>query len=231
MQDGCKVYLDSNVASNGSCSTVTWTLFRDHLLEVDLTQNHRETMAFRNLTTDNLLYFIGCKDPVWIEIHRNSIGLRARSHMTSHYPWGPVTKNYMILEVSWVDGLWTLSYGLSWFHGHGSWLVCEVALEQYFVSYRLRGWSHQPPSVNISDCNNVKNGGPTSKSEHNPPQFHGWNQTESLVWLGHEDWSHRPVRTPFVDISGCVIVWEVVGQHLFKNISPCNFTAGTEWKI
>ena len=33
----------------------------------------------------------------------------------------------MILEVSW-DGLWTLCFGLSQFHGHGSWLVCEVAL-------------------------------------------------------------------------------------------------------
>ena len=33
----------------------------------------------------------------------------------------------MILEVSW-DGLWTLSFGLSLFHGHGSWLVCEAAL-------------------------------------------------------------------------------------------------------
>jgi hypothetical protein len=33
----------------------------------------------------------------------------------------------MILEVCW-DGLWTLSLGLSQFHGHGSWLVCEVAL-------------------------------------------------------------------------------------------------------
>jgi hypothetical protein len=32
-----------------------------------------------------------------------------------------------MLEVCW-DGLWTLSFGLSQFHGHGSWLVCEVAL-------------------------------------------------------------------------------------------------------
>ena len=34
----------------------------------------------------------------------------------------------MILEVSWDVGLWTLSFRLSHFHGHGSWLVCEVAL-------------------------------------------------------------------------------------------------------
>ena len=32
----------------------------------------------------------------------------------------------MILEVYW-DGLWTLSFGLSQFHGYGSWLMCEVA--------------------------------------------------------------------------------------------------------
>jgi hypothetical protein len=36
----------------------------------------------------------------------------------------------MILEVCW-DGLWTLSFGLSQFHGHGSWRVCEVALIIY----------------------------------------------------------------------------------------------------
>jgi hypothetical protein len=34
----------------------------------------------------------------------------------------------MILEVSW-DELHTLSFRLSQFHGHGSWLVCEVALK------------------------------------------------------------------------------------------------------
>ena len=33
----------------------------------------------------------------------------------------------MTLEVCW-DGLWTLSFGLSQCHGHGSWLVYEAAL-------------------------------------------------------------------------------------------------------
>ena len=33
-----------------------------------------------------------------------------------------------MLEVCWDGGLWTLSFGLSQFQGHGSWLVCEVAL-------------------------------------------------------------------------------------------------------
>jgi hypothetical protein len=35
----------------------------------------------------------------------------------------------MIWEVS-QESLWTLSLRLSQFHGHGSWLVCEVALNQ-----------------------------------------------------------------------------------------------------
>ena len=39
----------------------------------------------------------------------------------------------MILEVCW-DGLWTLSFGLSQFHGHGSWLVCEVALSSVHIN-------------------------------------------------------------------------------------------------
>ena len=33
----------------------------------------------------------------------------------------------MILEVYW-NGLLDTSFGLSQFHGHGSWLVCELAL-------------------------------------------------------------------------------------------------------
>jgi hypothetical protein len=33
----------------------------------------------------------------------------------------------MISKVSW-DNLWTFFFGLSQFHGHYSWLVCEVVL-------------------------------------------------------------------------------------------------------
>ena len=39
MQDGCKVYMDSYMASSGSCYMVTYTIFKNHLLEVCLTQN------------------------------------------------------------------------------------------------------------------------------------------------------------------------------------------------
>ena len=54
MQDGCKVYMVSYMASNGSCFMVTWTIFKNQFLEVSLTQN-RETMAFRMLTIVELL--------------------------------------------------------------------------------------------------------------------------------------------------------------------------------
>ena len=53
MQDGCKVYTDSCMTSNGSRFRVTWIIFQNHLLEVGLTQN-QETMALRSLTTVTL---------------------------------------------------------------------------------------------------------------------------------------------------------------------------------
>ena len=62
MQDGCTVYMDSYMASIGSCFMVTWTVFKNHLMEADLTQN-QETMALRTLTTVDLFYFIMCEDP------------------------------------------------------------------------------------------------------------------------------------------------------------------------
>jgi hypothetical protein len=36
MQDGCKVYVDFYMASNESCFMITWTIFKNHLLEVGL---------------------------------------------------------------------------------------------------------------------------------------------------------------------------------------------------
>ena len=57
MQDGWKVYMDFYMPSNGSCFTVTSTIFKNHLLEVGLTQNQKIT-ALRNLTIIDLLYFI-----------------------------------------------------------------------------------------------------------------------------------------------------------------------------
>jgi len=55
MQDGWKIYMDSYMTSNGSYFMVTWTILKNHLLEVDLTQNWK-TMALQNLV--DLLYYI-----------------------------------------------------------------------------------------------------------------------------------------------------------------------------
>jgi hypothetical protein len=62
MRDGCKVYMDFYMASNGSCFMVMWIISNNHLLEVGLTQN-QETMALRTLTTVGLFYFIMDEDP------------------------------------------------------------------------------------------------------------------------------------------------------------------------
>ena len=63
--------------------------------------------------------------PIWIFIEiAFGWGLsQVWLHTILEGPW----PHYMILEVSW-DGLWTLSFGLSQSHDHGSWLMCEVTL-------------------------------------------------------------------------------------------------------
>ena len=56
-------------------------------------------------------------------------------HTALESPW----PHYMVLQVSW-DGLWTLSFGLSQFHGRGSWLVCESGREWWVL--HLKHLSH-----------------------------------------------------------------------------------------
>ena len=56
MQDGCRVYMDSYMASNESCFMLTWTILKIHLLEVGLPQN-RETMALQTLTTVDFIFY------------------------------------------------------------------------------------------------------------------------------------------------------------------------------
>ena len=47
---------------------VSWTILRNFLLEIGLTQNW-ESIALQNFTTVDLLYYIMCEDPAWIEFH------------------------------------------------------------------------------------------------------------------------------------------------------------------
>ena len=114
MQDGCKVYMDAYMASNGSCFMLNLTTLNNHLSKVGLTKN-RETMALRTLTTVDLLYFEHFWRPTWIEIHWIVFGWGFNPiwlHTTLEGPW----LHYMNLEVCW-DGLldtfvWALT--ISW---------------------------------------------------------------------------------------------------------------------
>ena len=132
------------LSSNWSCFMVTWTTFKNRVLEVSLPQN-QETMALRMLTTIDLFCSIVCEDPHEHEFIEIAFGW-GPSHIRPHTKLEGVWPHYMILEVCW-DGLWTLSFGLSQFHGHRSWLVCEVALRdsEYGGNYtktwnRLTSW-------------------------------------------------------------------------------------------
>jgi hypothetical protein len=58
----CKIgvkstWIQSYMTSNGSCFMVTWTISKNHLLEVGQTQN-RESMALGMFTIVDLFYFI-----------------------------------------------------------------------------------------------------------------------------------------------------------------------------
>ena len=106
MQDGCKVYMDSYMASNGSRFMVTWAIFKNRLLGVGLTQN-QETMTLRTFTTVDLFY-------MKTRVHRNSLKVAfgwGPGHMwLAHYTWGSVTTLHHdfggVLERSFDTSFW-----------------------------------------------------------------------------------------------------------------------------
>jgi hypothetical protein len=74
--------MDSYMASNGSYFMVTWPIFKNHFLEVSLTQN-RKTMAFQTLTIVDIFDFL-----IYVRAHMNrklekAFGLRTR-HIWLH---------------------------------------------------------------------------------------------------------------------------------------------------
>ena len=92
MQDGCKVYMDSSMASIGTCFMVSWIIFENNLLDVGLTQNWK-TMALQMLTTVGLFCIIMCEDlheyrfieTIWLMarvIYDFTLCLRIRDHTT-----------------------------------------------------------------------------------------------------------------------------------------------------
>jgi hypothetical protein len=121
MQDGCKVHMESYMASNGS-------FFHGHL---DYFQkpslggrSNTKPGDYGTLNAHNcwFILFYHMWGPARRELLWNSIWLRARSHMASHYIWGSVTTLH---EFGGVLGrpldtfFWALT--ISW-----SWLLARV---------------------------------------------------------------------------------------------------------
>ena len=133
---------------------VSWLRgIKNHLLEAGLNKTRR---LWHFKRSQPLIYFLfsfyHVWRHVWIKIHWNSIWLRTQSHITSHYTWGGRWPHYMILEVYW-DGVGHFIFGLSQFHGHGTWLMCEVALIlPRGFSGAQQTWSRWIPKVAQTRC-------------------------------------------------------------------------------
>ena len=126
----CECKMD--VSLHGFLCGIEWIMVHGHLNYFQIPPlggrpNTKPLGGHGILNTHNvdLFYFIMCEDP------------HEQNFIEMAFGWGSgpydFTLHYMILEVPW-DGLWTLSFGLSRFHGHGSWLVCEVALNLRLLS-------------------------------------------------------------------------------------------------
>ena len=76
-----------------------------------------------------LVLFLHAWGRTWIKIHWNSIRLRVRSHMTSHYTWRSMTtlRDFGgMLGWPYDTFFWALKISC-----HGSWLICEVTLRKF----------------------------------------------------------------------------------------------------
>jgi len=87
--DGCKLYMDSYMASKGSCFMVNRIILKNHLLEVGLEQ-HRETWHSKCLHM-LICIILSC---MRTHMNKNSMNwhlVEGSSHMASYCIWGFVT--------------------------------------------------------------------------------------------------------------------------------------------
>ena len=83
--------------------------------------------------------------PAWIEIHWNSIWLRARSHMTSHYTWGSMTTLHDFEGVlGWPLDTFFWALTISW-----SWLLARVWSSPNYA-YHKCGYDYSWATSNIT---------------------------------------------------------------------------------
>ena len=130
MQDDCRVYMDSYTASNGSCFMVTWTMSYSQKPPLGGRPNtkplgdHGTSSAHKPI---GLFYFIMCEDPHEEEFIEIAFSW-GPGHIWLHTTctWGSVTTPHDFGGV--LGRPLDAFFWLSEFHGHGSCLVCEVAL-------------------------------------------------------------------------------------------------------
>ena len=84
MQDGCE-------SLHGFLHGIKWITFRGHLNSFQKPPGDHGTPNAHNRW---FILFDHVWGPSWIEIHWNSIWLRIRSHMASHYTWGSATTRH-----------------------------------------------------------------------------------------------------------------------------------------
>jgi hypothetical protein len=137
MQDGCKVYMDSYMVSYGSLHGLWWIImFHDHLdyfQESPLGgRSNTKPGDCGTLNAHNrwFILFYDVRGPAWIEIHWKSIWLKTRSHIPK-----VLNPKHSMTTLHDFEGVLGRPFGLSRFHRHGSWLVCEVALRCASVSF------------------------------------------------------------------------------------------------
>ena len=133
----CKMYVKPTwIPTWHRMDHVSWSLglfSKNHLLEVGLTQN-QEIIALWTLTTVGLFYFITCEDPCEHKSIEIAFGWgpgHIRLHSTLEDPW---PHSWLWRCVGMAVGHFL--FGLSQSHGHGSWLVCEVALSEWVWSVK-----------------------------------------------------------------------------------------------
>ena len=89
MQDGCTVYMNSYMASKGHVHG-----HLDYFQKPPLGGGPTTKLGDHGTQNVHNCWFIlfhHMWGSTWINIHWNSIWLRVRSHMTSHYTWRSVT--------------------------------------------------------------------------------------------------------------------------------------------
>ena len=129
------IYDNSYMASNGLCFMVTWTIFEKPSLGGRSSNTKPGDHGTPNARDRFIHSILSC---VRTRMNRKLIEIT--------FGWGPGhIWLHTILEDLWPthlmsldvsrDNVWTLSFELSQFHGHGSWIVCGIYCHVHYLMY------------------------------------------------------------------------------------------------